>query len=99
MVESAAAQERAFVRNSKVISSETPDAVIALYIQSGDCYAFEGPSARIWQLLEQPFSATQLVAQLVREFDVAEAACRAEVDAYLAKLKREGLVEAVAAGN
>ena len=86
---------RAYVRNSDVISSETPDAIVALHADSGDCYSFTGPSARIWTLLEQPITEDQTVATLVREFAIDEAACRAEVRAYLAKLEREDLAKAV----
>lgn len=99
MVDSTPTGEHAFVRSADVISSETPTAVVALEIKSGDCYAFEGPSARIWELLEQPISASQMVSQLVGEFDIAEDVCRVEVDAHLARLETEGLVKAVDAGS
>jgi hypothetical protein len=91
--------ERAFVRSADVISSQTADTTVALYIESGDCYAFSGPSARIWELLEKPISPSQTVAALMREFTIAEDACRAEVQAYFAKLEREGLVKAVDSGS
>lgn len=92
MVESAVAPERAYIRSPQVISSETSDETVALHIGSGDCYAFAGPSARIWALLDQPLGANALCDRLVREFDIAAETCLAEVSAYLAKLESEGLV-------
>lgn len=83
--------ERSFVRNPDAISSETPDNIVALDPGSGDCYAFSGPSARIWAMLETPVTATQIVDKLVAEFDITADACRSEVDAYLARLEAEGL--------
>ena len=48
--------------------------------------------ARIWELIEQPRSVDELCAELVREFEVADDVCRADVDALLNDLAAQGAV-------
>ena len=86
-----------FVRNPKVIHSHSGEAVLALDVQSGDCFSFGGPSARLWELLEQPISAADAAGELVKEFDIETETCRREILDYFGKLHAEGLIRTAAA--
>jgi len=99
MVEQSPLHEPIFQRRPDLIGSPTPEALVVLDVQSGDFYSFSGPSARIWELLEAPISASEAVARLISEFDIDEHSCRAEVEAHLARLESEGLVKAVDTGS
>jgi uncharacterized lipoprotein len=79
-------------RQAEVLSTQTPDETLALDIVSGSCFAFDGPSARIWALIETPIEVRQLVRQLVEEYDIEESDCREQTMAYLKKLMAEGIV-------
>jgi hypothetical protein len=46
--------------------------------------------ARIWELIETPRSLDEVCAQLVQEFEVAPEVCRAEVEAFLNDLVKDG---------
>jgi hypothetical protein len=82
----------AIVRNPEVLHSQSGSLTVALALESGDCFSFDGPSARIWELLETPMTPRELARQLVREYEVEEAACLVQALDYLAKLQVEGLV-------
>jgi hypothetical protein len=82
-------------RKGDVLFSATDKEILALDVVTGDCFAFAGPSARIWELLEQPISASEAAGRLIEEYAVDADACRSEVLAHIQKLHGEGLVEIV----
>ena len=77
-----------------VLHSRMDATVFALDVGSGNCFSFDGPSARLWDLLEQPITAAEAARRLVQEFEVDEGACREEVTAYFRRLRDEGLAVA-----
>jgi len=79
-------------RSPDVLHSRVEDTIYALDTGSGSCFAFRGPSARLWELLEEPLTAADAAGRLIREFEVEEGRCRNEVAAHLAQLHEEGLV-------
>ena len=85
-------EHEAFVRNPDVLHSRSGEVTVALFVESGDCFSFGGPSARIWELLETPVTPRELARQLVREYAIDEEACLAQALEYLGKLQAEGLV-------
>ena len=79
-------------RRAEVVSTQTLDETLAMDVDGGACFAFEGPSARIWELIETPIGIRQLVRQLVEEYDIEEADCLDQTVTYLKKLLGEGIV-------
>jgi len=79
-------------RQAEVLSTQTADETLAMDIASGACFAFNGPSARIWALIETPIGIRQLVRMLVEEYEIDEADCLDQTLAYLEKLLAEGVV-------
>ena len=77
-----------------ILHSRMDATVFALHVGSGNCFSFDGPSARLWDLLEQPITAAAAARLLVQEFEVDEGECREEVTAYFRRLRDEGLVGA-----
>lgn len=81
-------------RKPDVLHSRMDATVFALDVHSGNCFSFEGPSGRLWELLDQPISAAEAARLLTREYEVDEARCRDEVTAYFQRLSDEGLIVA-----
>ena len=77
-----------------VLHSRMDSTVFALHVGSGNRFSFDGPSARLWDLLEQPISAAEAARCLTREYAVVEGPCREEVTAYFRRLHDEGLIVA-----
>ncbi|MGZ8282187.1 MAG: PqqD family protein [Allosphingosinicella sp.] len=92
-------REPAYVRRPVVLHSTTSDGILALHIETGCCFAFDGPSARLWELLGEPITPALAAQRLVQEYRVDEEACRAQVSDHLSRLHSEGLVDIVDGGS
>ena len=55
-------------------------------------FGLDGVGVRIWELCAEPQSVDTLVAVLMGEYDVDEATCVAEVQAFVADLQSSGLL-------
>jgi PqqD family protein of HPr-rel-A system len=56
-------------------------------------FGLRGGAARMWQLIqESPHTVDEIVAAMLAEFDVDEAALRQDVEATLSGLEARGLV-------
>jgi hypothetical protein len=55
-------------------------------VESGLYFALNETASRVWQILEQPRTADEIVAALVAEFRVDPARCREEIGPFLAQL-------------
>ncbi len=75
------------------LTAEVRDELVMMSVDTGKYIGLNEVGARIWQLLETPQSREALCAQLVREFDVSAELCRAEVDAFLDELDRNGAID------
>lgn len=82
-------------KTTDFIESEVDDETILMHLDQGSFLSLKGTGQRIWSLLDEPASIDGLVAALVREFDIDEASCRADVAAFVGRLDELGLVNAV----
>ena len=94
-------QQVLLVRNpatiSRVIAGET--LVIPICAGVGDMeaiYTFNGVGGQLWRSLEQGQTEEDLVALVMRQFDVAAGVAKTDVQAFLGDLKEIGLVKQVA---
>lgn len=75
-----------FSRNGDWISARVGDEIVMMSVEAGKYIGLNRVGARIWELMETPQSPDTLIAQLVGDFDVNKATCRAEVDSFLQSL-------------
>ena len=80
-------------RKGELLEAEVDGELVALHVENGTCYGFNGTATRVWALLEQPRSLDELCDALTEEFDVEREACAREVVALLRDLENDGLVE------
>ena len=87
------------LRRGKMIEAEVDGELVALHVENGTCYGFNGTATRIWALTEAPKRLSELKDALLREFDVDPETCERQLRELLGELERDGLVtlEAVAA--
>lgn len=86
-----------FRRSAEAMSADVGEDVVALHVSRGFAYGMEGVTAAVWQLLGQPRSEGEIVAELQELYEVDEAQCRAETAELLKQMVDEGLVERVEA--
>lgn len=65
---------------------------MAMSLKRGKYFAVEGTGARIWDLLRDPKTESELVETLTAEYDVTPADCRRDLRAFLRDLEDYGLI-------
>lgn len=66
--------------------------VVMLSLKNGEYYGLDSVGTRIWELLEEEIMFSDLVRQLMNEFDVDEHLCLADTKGYLAQLLDKDLL-------
>lgn len=80
-------------RTGEMIETEVDGELVALHVDNGTCYGFNGTATRIWAMIEQPRRLSELTGELTREFDVDAETCEAQLKELLDELAADGLVE------
>lgn len=80
------------VRSEEPVAVEVDRTVVMMSLAQGMYYGLEGPGPRIWALLEQPRSVTDLCAELAKEYQVSPDTCFTDVVGFLAEMRQAGLV-------
>ena len=86
-------------RRAELIETEVDGELVALHIDNGTCYGFNGTATRIWSLIERPRRMSELRDELLREFDVDPELCERQLGELLRELEADGLVELAAAAD
>lgn len=68
------------------IAARVRDEVVMMSAEQGEYIGLNEVGARIWDLIDAPVAVESLCDRLIAEFEVEPDTCRAEVDAFLAKL-------------
>jgi len=75
------------------VSCSLGEEAAILHMGSGVYYGLDPVGARIWKLLDQPRSVSDLRAVILDEYDVEPAKCESDLLGLLEKLRTEGLIE------
>lgn len=86
-------QEYIVSRRAELIETEVDGELVALHVDKGTCYGFNGTATRIWGLIEEPKRLSELKDELTREFDVDPDVCERQLGDLLKELEADGLVE------
>jgi hypothetical protein len=82
-----------------LIEAEVDGELVGLHVDKGNCFGFNKTATRVWGLIEQPRTISQICEALVAEFDVEPDECEQQVRALLTDLEREELVRIVPASD
>src|SRR5690348_11415400 len=78
--------------SSSVRETNNSDGAVLLDIQQGICFSLNPVGAKIWALIKQRKSTDDIVASLVKDFDVPEEQIRSDIREFAALLKQNGLL-------
>lgn len=84
--------ETVVVQSKEPVAVEVDQAVVMMGLEQGKYYGLEGIGGRIWSLIEQPSSISDICDTLVAEFEVEPDVCLLEVTSFVTELAREKLV-------
>ena len=62
---------------------------------AGECYALNSVAVRIWELLEQPMTVTQLCSRICEEFEIDMETCETAILNFAAEIVDNGIVRAL----
>jgi hypothetical protein len=75
------------------VSSELAGGVIMLDLKSGVYYGLEDVGARIWGLLQEPISVSDIRDILLEEYDVSAEQCERHLLSLLEEMESRALIE------
>jgi hypothetical protein len=81
------------VATSEQVSCPLGEESAILNLKNSVYYGMNTVGARVWDLLKQPKSVTELRNALLEEFEVDEARCGGDLLALLETMRSEGLIE------
>ena len=81
-----------YSRNEQIIDGEMDDEQVMLHLEKGKYFGLNPMGKRIWELIEQPKSFSELTGILLSEFKVTEEQCALEVQAFLEKVVKYDIV-------
>jgi len=81
------------LRRTGLIEAEVDGELVALHVDNGTCYGFNGTATRIWTMIETPKRLSELRDALTSEYDVEPAECEAQLLDLLKDLEGDGLLE------
>jgi hypothetical protein len=81
-------------RNPAILFNDFDDGIMMMDIESGLYFDVDPVGGRIWALLEQPSSLSEICKSLVNEFEVDEPSCIADTAEFLNDLVEKGLLKA-----
>ena len=74
-----------------VVYREIEGEIVAMSLASGEYVAFDAIGSRIWQLIEECGSLTEIKSRLLAEYDLEDEVCQTELDAFLQCLRDKQL--------
>ena len=66
--------------------------IVVMNLSSGDFFSLQGSGAAIWDLIDGTRDRAAVLAALTRDYAAADADLAAELDAFLAELRGNGLL-------
>lgn len=79
-------------RNPEMVTSNIDGEIVMLSVTNGEYYGLDEIGSRIWELIELPITAGNLVDALVKEFEVEKDECLADTLEFLEGLLNKGLI-------
>ena len=84
-----------FRRNPDLIGASIDDELVMMSVEQGQYYGLGGVGPRVWDLIEQPRTFSDLVDQILEEFEVEREVCEKDMLEFLGQMEKLGLAERV----
>ncbi len=80
------------VHNPDIIAADMDGEKVMMSVEKGQYYGLTGIGPFLWDLLAEPLSIEALCRRVLEEYEIDEAACLADVSAYIADLLEKGVL-------
>ena len=88
-------QNTIIAQTKELVSSDLDGETVLLSIETGKYYNMDPIGSRIWELIKDPMSVSQLIEILLDEFNVDREQCEKEVLVFLDRLAGDHLIQAL----
>jgi hypothetical protein len=75
------------------VSCDLAGEAVILDLKSGEYYGLNPVGARIWNLVQEPHTVSEVLSVIVEEYDVAPDRCEQDLLALVEELAAKGLIE------
>ena len=75
------------------VSCDLAEEAVVLSLNNSTYYSLNSPGARIWSLIQEPRSVSEIRSIILEEYDVDPDRCEHELLDLLRKLAAQGLIE------
>ena len=82
-------------RTKDVVSSDIDGETVMMSIEQGKYYGMDSIGSRIWELIKEPITMTDLCCKLVDEFDIDIPTCTKDVMKFMEQMDEEHLIKVV----
>jgi len=79
-------------KNKDIVLADMDGESVLLSIENGSYFGFNGLGTRIFELLEQPASISELCELITAEYDVDSLTCEKDITKFVDELLQKGLV-------
>ena len=79
----------------ELVSSDLDGETVMMSVKNGKYYGMDAIGSRIWALIKQPRSVSELCDILLKEFNVDRERCEKDVLIFLNKLAEDNLIRIV----
>ncbi len=86
------APDSQFVRNPDLIATDMDGDTVMMSIERGEYYGVSGVGTRIWELLGEPVTISNIVTTICAEFEINEATCQEDAERFISELMDNGIV-------
>jgi hypothetical protein len=80
-------------RQTDIVFNKLDDEIVMMSIKNGEYYGLDNIGSRIWEIIENPVSVTQIVDILKDEFNVTADQCKIDVNEFLDMLLKKNLIQ------
>jgi Coenzyme PQQ synthesis protein D (PqqD) len=85
-----------WMRKDNWVGSQIEDAFVMLDFEGGEYVSLNATATDVWNALENPKTAADIVAGLTIQYDVSADQCVASVNKLLGDLEAKGLIQPAA---
>jgi hypothetical protein len=97
MMASALTSQSSVVAVTEQVSCEIDGAAVILGLPRGIYYSLDPVGSRIWSLIQQPRTVSEVCDALLADYEVEPEQCETDLLALLEKLQAEGLIQVTGA--
>ncbi|GAB4303350.1 MAG: PqqD family protein [Marinilabiliales bacterium] len=80
-------------RHPDMLYSQLDDEIVMMSIENGEYYGLNEIASRIWELLKKDMQVSDIISELMNEYEVDEETCKNDVFEFLSEMMEKKLIQ------